>query len=381
MDNTYLISLWVLPENHAEYNKIEEEPDKGLANFRRIINRIKEHPDVESIALAQGSYSLPGSGDNRSGEYRSVEDTSKIAEIQHISIIPEEDYFKVFRHTVNNGKKFISMNDYDWGDPNAIIITQMVAKRLFPGESAIGKLIESNDENPHQYRIIGVIDDLKRFSYYRPHGVIFFPGRINESNYKYTRIGIRTKSNTSASRFVKEFKQQMSSPLRIGNYYMRDITSLVQREKNTNYSFGVTNTIRTHIALMIFFLISISLCILGTFWYRVNIRREEIGIRRAMGSDKGGIKRLFIVEGLILLSIVVLPAMILEIQFISAGLIETIGKYPWSYGDYLPDKTFIRFLITNFITWLILAGIILLAIIYPAWSASRIKPVEALRDE
>lgn len=383
--NTFYIDMATLSKKHPSYQETESEPDNAIANFYRIVSRIKESPDIESVALCISMSSFPGVGSYSSTEYRNPDDTTKTAGIQSIQFIPEEDYFKVFRHTANNGKTTVAMNDYDWGEPSAVVVTQMLADRLFPGESPIGKTIEPAYKHPdhprRQNRIIGVIDDLKRFGYERPHSVIFFPHKLNEKNYQYAYIAVRTKGNIPANDFITNFKKEMSSKLRIGNYYLKNVQSFVQIGENTDYTFGMTNAIRTRSALMIFFLVNITLCILGTFWYRVNTRREEIGIRRAMGSNTTNIHTLFIIEGLLLLTMIVPLAMIIEIQFMYAGLIETLGRNQMSYGDYLPDHTAIRFLITNGLTWLLMAIMVMLAIWYPARQAGRMNPIDALRDE
>ncbi len=385
LHNTYYLDITTLPKKHPEYKEAEEDRSLQVDNIYRIINRIKENPDVESVALCFDNSSLPGTGSYNNTTYRNPEDTIKTASVQRIIFAPEEDYFKVFHHTADNEKKNVSVKDFDFGDPSAIIITQIVADQLFPGESPVGKIIEMNYKRPDfprvQNRVVGVIDDLKRFDYNRPHGVGFFPQRLGDENYGQTRIVIRTRKNTSPNDFIAAFKKEMSAKLRVGNFYLKNIQSGVQVEKNTVYRFGMTNYIRIRTALMTFFLISIILCMLGTFWYRVNIRREEIGIRRAMGSNTGNIRQLFITEGLLLLTLIVPLAMLIEIQFIHAGLIQTLGKSRESYGDFLPDHTILRFLITNAITWLLMAATVVLAIWYPAHSASRIKPVDALRDE
>ncbi|MDR0748902.1 MAG: ABC transporter permease [Tannerellaceae bacterium] len=383
--NTYRIDVGTLPASHAGYDTASAAPPAAIAHLQRVVARIKEYPDVESAGLCLGDYSLPGTGSFNGSTYRSAQDTLKTISIQRINFIAEEDYFKVFRHTSGRGGRPVSLADYDWGAPGVALVTRIVAETLFPGEEAVGKIIESTWVSPEypreQYRIAGVTDDLKRFNYSRPHGVVFFPARIDESNYLYVSIAVRSRGHIPAARFMKEFRQQMSAPLRIGNYYLKNMASLVQVEAGTNYSFGITNTIRMHAALMAFFLVTVALCVLGAFLYRVNVRREEIGIRRAMGAGNHGIRWMFILEGLLLLSIAAIPAMIIEVQFISAGLIDTLGKHDMSPGDYLPDNGLLRFLITNLVTWLTLAGIIVPAILYPAWRAGRITPVEALRDE
>lgn len=387
VNNTYSIDIATRSKKHPEYKETESESFNEMANFHRIINRIKEHPDIESVGLCISKSSFPGTGGFSSTQFRNPDDTTKTASIQSITIIPEEDYFKVFRHTKDNGISSVTMSDYDWGDPSAIIITQMLANQLFPGESPINKTIEREYKHPDhprgQNRIIGVIDDIKRFKHNRPHCAIFFPQKINEQNYKYAYISIRTKEHIPEKYFIENFKKEMSSKLRIGNYYLKNVQSFVRIDENTNYLFGTTNSIRIRGALMAFFLINIILCTLGIFWYRVNIRHEEIGIRRAMGSDAVNIRKLFILEGLLLLTLIVPFAMIIEMQFVQAELIETLDldQILPAYGNYLTDHIILRFLITNGITWFLMAIIITLSIWYPARSASRINTVDALRDE
>lgn len=385
VSNTYFVQLGNLSDKHPDYRAEESSPEASLENFRRIINRIKDHPQIETIALAFDHSSLPGLGSFNGSTFRNAEDTARVAEAQRIMFAPEGDYLKLFRHTSDNGKKQISLTDYNWNDPSSAVISRMLEKELFPNGSAIGKTIEniwtSPDHPREQYRIIGVIDDIKHFSYLRPNATIFFPMPLNEFTFNRMQIAFRTKQDLSSLQFTADFKKEMSSQLKIGNYYLMNLSSLVRADQDTEYRAGMTNDIRLRAALMIFFFLSILLCALGTFWQRVNVRREEIGVRRALGSDAIGIGKLFIMEGLLLLTIVVPVAMIIETQLIFAGLIDTLGQSPNSYGNYLPDHTVIRFLITNCITWILMAIVIIIAIWLPARSASQLSPVDALRDE
>jgi len=127
--------------------------------------------------------------------------------------------------------------------------------------------------------------------------------------------------------------------------------------------------------------VNIMLCVMGTFWYRIRVRREEIGLWMAMGSTHAGIRTLLFMEGLALLALVVLPAMFIEFQFVHAGMIDTLGKQDNDMVVYLTDRTGLRFLITNAITWLILSVSILLAIAVPANKASKMAPADALHYE
>lgn len=383
--DTYMISLGSFSNTHPDYIEAENTPQARFANYRRAIDRIREHPQVESVALGSGPGSFPALGANFSTEYRSAADTAQIAEAQFVQFFTTEDYFKTFRYTRENGKIPLSLSDYDWSDPSNVLISTLLAEKLFPGQSAVGQTLERTYVEPDhprdRYRIIGVIDNIKFFSYLRPMGNIYLPVAFNDQTFSQAFLAIRTRDHLPHRQFTADFKKTMSGTLRIGNYYLGDISSLDQIETETDYRSGITNDVRTRVALLIFIFINITLCVLGTFWFRANKRREEIGIRRAMGSDTGNIRKLFLIESLILLTLVTLPAMLIETQFVHGGLIETLGQDIKSYGDYLPDHTILRFLITNGITWLLMAAMVTLAIWYPIRQACRVKPVDALRDE
>lgn len=379
--NTYMVNIGTFPKNHESFREENEEAVTKYENYRRIINQLKTNPDIEAVGIASNHTSLSALGSLYEGRYRSVEDTTVIAESQIIWFVADEDYLKVFHHSKDNGKTLVSTKDYDWNDPSNILISRMIADKLFPGESAIGKKIEHIDNPGYQLRVIDVLDDIKHFNYLRPYGVVYHPERINDTNLGGKIITIRSKNNTPPAQFIDQFKKEMSSNLLIGNYYLSGLSSLSQMAEDTDYRAGKTNEVRMRTALLLFLLINILLCVLGTFWHRVNVRRGEIGIRRAMGSNTVGIRKLFIIEGLLLLTIIVIPAMLIEIQFIFGGVISTLGQDVKSYGDYLPDHMIIRFIITNVLTWLILAGMVMLGIWYPTRSATKITPVDALRDE
>ncbi len=51
------------------------------------------------------------------------------------------------------------------------------------------------------------------------------------------------------------------------------------------------------IAVNIFLLINVFLAVIGTFWFRVNRRRNELGLRMAVGSSRRRLQQLLIGEG------------------------------------------------------------------------------------
>lgn len=380
LDHTYYVKMATLPESHAEYQAAENDSVARMKHIYRVIDRIRHYDGVEEVGLSLSSFSLPGSGNYDGDTFRNPLDTAAVVSAQIFSILTEGDYFRVFRHSMDEGDKQVSMADFDWADPRAIVISRMAEKKLFPDGSAVGKEIVGLWSKT-TYRVKGVIDDVKRFGYERPQAIAFYAERMNSSNPRMPIIMIRVKDDLPAATFIADFRQTMSGELRIGNFYLKNIVSFNKLEQNTHVTFGITNEVRTRVAMMLFFLLNILLCVIGTFWYRVNARREEIGIRRAMGSSGRDILRLLLLEGVCLLTLVTLLAMLIEAQFVYAGLIDTLGRDPESAGGYLPDHTAVRFVITNVLTWLLMACIVSAGIWFPARAAAKLKPVEALRDE
>ena len=110
---------------------------------------------------------------------------------------------------------------------------------------------------------------------------------------------------------------------------------------------------------------------IGTFWFRVNRRRNELGLRMAVGSSRRSLQQLLIGEGLMILTITAVPALLICVNVAFAGLLST----------EVMEVTVGRLLLISLLTWLLLAVIITLAIWYPSRKAARLEPAEALHYE
>lgn len=376
---TFLIEMSQLPDNHRNYKAEEDTPENKLLNFTRVLSKIQQYQDVERLSVSFFN-TYPGSPYGHMGGHINPQDTTKSATVNRIFFDPQWDYFQVFRHTAQHGNKAVSTEDFDWNSSQNVVLTQLAVDRLFGRESAVGKQMRAS-RGTNLFNIVGVIDNVKRFDYSRPVALAFFPLRLDETNVDGAQICLRIKEGISEKRFISDFKRAMAKELRIGNFYLFKVTSFSDVNEKTTYRYGITNVVRTRTILMAFLLFSIMFCLLGIFWYRVNARREEIGIRRTIGANAVGIRNLLIREGILLLGCIIIPAMIIEFQFVNLGIIETLGQSEETMGMYLPDKMLSRFLLTNLITCVLLVGTITLSVWYPAIMASRITPVEALRDE
>ncbi len=375
ISHTWQVNVKELPENHPDYKPAESDSAALEANYARVLDRLRNFDGVEAVGVLE-IYSSPNSGSYMGSGYRNKTDTLKEAWGQIVNFDPREDFFRVFNYRYPDGKP-VSVEDFDWADPNAMVICKQSSDLLFGNEGGIGKEVGYEEET----RVIkGVVGDIKRFSYMRPQCTFYLPMKMDADNLEDMEISIRSSDMYADAVFLRKFKEKMYDELRIGNFYLQSIKSYKQIEKETSASFGQTGNVRIYSALLLFFLLNILLCVMGTFWYRIRVRREEVGLRMAMGATQQGILRQFFVEGLCLLAIITIPAMLIEMQFVYAGMIDTLGQEGKNLA-FLPDRTVVRFLLTNCITWLVLACMILLAIWIPAKRASRMVPADALHYE
>lgn len=373
--HTWQVNVRQLPESHPDYKAGESDSTALEANYARVLDRLRRFDGIEAVSVIT-IYSSPNSGNYMGDYYRNKEDTLKEASGQIVEFDPREDFFRVFGYRYPDGKP-VSVKDFDWADPKAMVISKRVSDQLFGSAGGIGKEVVHEDDN---HIIKGVVGDIKRFSYLRTQSTFYLPVKADADNIEDMEIAIRNSDTYADAVFLRKFREKMYDELRIGNFYLQSIKSYKQIEKETSASFGQTGNVRIYSALLLFFLLNILLCVMGTFWYRIRVRREEVGLRMAMGATQQGILRQFFVEGLCLLAIITIPAMLIEMQFVYAGMIDTLGQEGKNLA-FLPDRTVVRFLLTNCITWLVLACMILLAIWIPAKRASRMVPADALHYE
>ena len=385
--DTYMVTYGIYGSETSRYNASEDDSLKMMENVDLFVRKIKAYQHVEVADLAYLTFGfLPFSGgDNMTGVI-SDSDTARVS--AHTKTVRSGDFFRIFRYTSTFDNSWTRPASIDLRQNNSVFITRMLERERFGNESAIGKIIQADlGEGLQKYVVADVLNDQKRFDYTLPQGAIFGASpQLSADNIRDFAVCLRAKPGISEKQFIADFKKEMTSQLRIGNFYLRDIQSFNSQREDINQRFGVTNEIRTRTALMLFFLLNIALGIIGTFWFRNQTRRGEIGLRMAMGSTRATLQRQFIAEALLLLTIAVLPAILINFFIVRADLIklnmDVVMEYKTIKGSpYITQNAPLRFLITTGITYVFLALIVALSAWIPANRASRVHPVEALRDE
>ena len=239
------------------------------------------------------------------------------------------------------------------------ILNQAAAQLCFPGEDPIGKHVKSFIMG-ETYEVVGVVGDTRWHIAQPIRPTVYWP--IYGNDYTTATIVIRSSQNVEAFALpVQRVIGEMDPDLPVSNV-------MTLRQTIGKSTVGEQFDSLLVMAFGIIALVLAAAGLYGVLAYLVARRTGEIGIRIALGAQRDQVLRLVLIDGLrpalfgLLLG---LGASALVVRLIQSMLYETKPLDP------------MVFLSVSAIL-LLVAGC---ACLVPAWRASRLNPVQALRIE
>ena len=283
------------------------------------------------------------------------------------------DFFRVFRYQSTNGSTDELVRALERGE---LVISTEVEKELFgKDESAVGQYISFEKSDSAQLYTVGAVSDVIRYDNFSNWSAYFAQRLENDllESFSGEWVGglefcVRVTPEEDHD-FIRRFREDMSRQLRLGNYYLGDIRSIPAIKEATQ--MDNVNDLKMRMFVILFLLVNILLGIIGIFWFRTQHRRSEIGLRVSLGDTSAQVLKRYYTEGLLLLTAAMIPALIIIYILGREAILQV----------YLMPFTATRYLIGFGITYLLLAGMIILGIWLPARKAVKVPPAEALRDE
>jgi putative ABC transport system permease protein len=370
IENTYLLKLKEIDPIAPHYVNPEQITLSPVEELNRIIERIKLYPDVENVSVS--IYAAPYS---MGGYWNSLYlDTIQSPGIRCRQVTPS--YFDVFRILTPEGKPIrAEVTGYQ-----QIILTEDAAERFYhTAAQAIGKEVYT-DNNPDTgnkpSRITAVTNRMKRQDFFPYENAYFLVlstpdlERFVEHN-SVSRLDLCVRIRPgSAQHFDNNFVPEMGDRLKENNLYVGSVVSSCKLRDN-EVGKMIREDIQPMTYVMLFVLITVFMGVFGAFWLRIHQRRSEIAIRMAMGADKGMVRRSTVFESLCLVALSILPAYLVYLNLLSAGILDTY-RLPFTFG-----RTVIALLSTLLIASAIVAG----GTCLPASRAANHPPARGLKGE
>jgi predicted permease len=345
-------------------------PAKGLDQFvnvthsfvDQLLPTIAAMPGVKASAAvmglptgqygSNGSYAIVGKQVFRPGE--------KLPESNWSLTSP--NYFATLHIPLKLGRDFTAQDQY--GSPGVVILSESAVRQNFPGEDPIGRQLVCgwDDVTMKPMTIVGVVGDVRQESPGSdPLPTLYMAMQQHPFRANELQVIVRTGSAPAAmTAAVRKAAHDLNPEMAVKFTTMDDMIS----ESISAPRF------RTFLAAT-FALLALLLAMAGIYGvmsYVVTQRTSELGLRMALGAARGD------VVGLVLSRAAVLAAAGLAIgtglslavsRLIGSMLFELKPTDPSTYSMVLGS----------------VACIAIIAAAGPAWRASRIDPMVALRQE
>lgn len=326
--------------------------------YDQLIERLEAQPQVKRAAVVAG---LPLSGIQPRAPYavagRPIPPLRERA-LASVDIVSDH-YFETMRIPLREGRNFEARDGEK--SPLVCLINESFAKRLFPGESALGKVLLRGPDADIKFEIVGVVGDVKSLGLTAPPpDEIYF--RIRQFARLLTFIVVRTDGDPAALRpLIRSTVLDLDRNQPIALFQTLE-ASLAEALGAQRVAAWLT---------VVFAAVALLLSALGLYSvlaYAVTQRTSEIGIRTALGAKRHQVVALVLRSGLKLVAVGLVLGLAAAAG--AARLIQTLLYYVQPLDPLIYAAVTVLF-----------AVIAIIACLLPSLRASRIDPIIALRAE
>jgi predicted permease len=324
--------------------------------MRELLSQIRANPGVDSAAttthipLNGSTWQFGMRGGDREG-------SSKFTWIS-------PGYFETMSIPLVAGRQFSDQID-SRNSPHVLIVNQTFARTFFGNDNPIGKTVRTIAEPTYpaaEFQIVGVVRDTKYGSLRDPTPPeTFAPSTQFPPGQKAAMVFIHTSIPPErVIPILRESVQQHDPEMDYELFvYQNTVEDTLRQERMMailSGSFGALAALLTMVGLY------------GVISYITTMRRNEIGIRMALGADRSSVLGLISTQTLRMLGAGVLLGILIS-------LAATRGASSLLFGLHPNDPLSIIYAAALLVVVALLAGYI------PARRASLINPSSALRDE
>jgi len=335
------------------------EDPQAVALQRKLVAEIRTLPGVSSVALAD---TLPV---NFNGNTDWIRFVGRAYGGEHNEVNQRgvsSDYFTTLQANLLRGRMFTDAEDQS--KPQVVVINQTLAKKYFPGEDPVGQRFGDTQLTPKSIKeIVGIVDDIREGPLESEIWPAYYYSLNQQPDITYWVVARTSQAEQSVMPALADAIHRIDSRITVS--YMTTMTARIN-ESPTVYLRRSSTWLVGGFAAVALLLGVVGLY--GVIAYSVSQRTREIGVRIALGAQRGTVYRLLLKEaGVLALAGIVIGT---GCAIVAASLMRKLlfGTPPWD--------------ITTLVCVAVVLGVsALLASFLPARRAASVDPISALRAE
>jgi predicted permease len=348
----------VLTMHYSLPGKRYDSPAKVNAFNETLLERVRALPGVRAAALGS---TVPGAGYGGDDLF-TVPEHPRIApgtpQPEALFRTADPGYFSALQLPLLSGRFFTSADRS--GRSKTVIISDQLMRQYFAEENPLGQHIHSMRGNA-DYEIVGVVADT-RYLVGQPDKVTLYFPVLGGENTAGMALAVRTAGDPlNISIPVQKLVAELDPQLPVSH-----VLTMQQIIEQSLGNASLSASLVLGFAVMSLILASVGLY--GVLSYLTIQRTGEIGVRMALGAQRGEVVRLMLIDGL-------RPAL----YGLALGLAASVGAVrliqSMLYGTSPLDPAIFASVAAT------LLAVAVMACLIPAWKASRIDPMQALRTE
>jgi len=344
----------------VQSDRFQQTPEARAAATRELEERLKAIPGVQSVT-ASNPFPLTGNySPIRWGTEEALADNSKYKAVDPLIVLP--GYFETMRTALLDGRTFTEEDNLP-GRTYAIV-DKILADRAYPGQRAVGKriLIRIQTPEPVWVDIIGVVAHQRGVSLSEPgREQVYFPDAyVGAGATDHWALRVSGDPGGYANT-VRATLKAFDAHLLITD--LQPMDAVVEKaQASTRFSLLLIASFAVIAALLA------GVGLYGVLATVVRQRTSEIGVRMALGAQPGRIFQLVVGQGLWLAGIGIAAGLFAAFALTRSMSTMLVGVKPTDPLTFVA-MAMLFVVIAALASWI------------PAWRASSMDPVVALRNE
>ncbi|MEZ5042318.1 MAG: ABC transporter permease [Saprospiraceae bacterium] len=324
-----------------------EVPKEDQLVYQKIFKeQLKNYPQIEHFSFSNHNTPYGHTVHINGLKYENNEVAVHLFQV-------DEEFQKVYRVETTAGRWFEAPDMVN--TKKVAVINRKLSEQLFGEDNPIGKNLEYGEE---PVSVVGLVDHYKyQGEFSTTENQMFIS---TAPDYVFGKILLRLRPGTGASfesKLIKELSQLAKGTI-------LEVSYLDNMRKDVLLEIWLPMII--FIVISGFLILNVAMGLFGVLWQNINIRKAEIGVRRAMGATQGDISWQFIGEVMVLATLAMAIGAFFAIQF---PLLDVFGLPPMIYLLAIGAAT------------LVIYSLVVICAFFPSRQAAQLHPAMALHEE